>query len=112
MPIYVVKCDVCGEEKDIFRKVSSLDDPMPDCCGQETHRILCAPMVQSDIQPYKSMVDGTMITSKSQHRAHLKQHGMVEIGNEIKSHMEKPKPKTDRESVRKAISDSIDLLRK
>jgi hypothetical protein len=35
-----------------------------------------------DIQPYKSMIDGSMITSRSVHRAHLKQHGCVEVGND------------------------------
>lgn len=47
--------------------------------------------VMPDIQPYQSMVDGSMITSRSQHRAHLRQHGLVEIGNETK-HLQ-PKPK-------------------
>ena len=35
-----------------------------------------------DIAPYKSMIDGRMITSRSQHRSHLKAHGCVEVGNE------------------------------
>lgn len=43
-----------------------------------------APMIMGDIQPYKSMIDGRMITSRSQHRSHLKQHGMIEVGNETK----------------------------
>ena len=43
-----------------------------------------APMVMGDIQPYQSMVDGTWITSRSQHREHLRQHGCIEIGNEVK----------------------------
>jgi hypothetical protein len=38
--------------------------------------------VMPDIAPYKSMIDGRMITSRSEHRAHLKAHGCVEIGNE------------------------------
>lgn len=41
-----------------------------------------APMVINDIQPYKSMQTGEMITSRSTHRNHLKQHGLIEIGNE------------------------------
>lgn len=40
--------------------------------------------VQPDIQPYRSMVDGTMITSRSQHREHLRKHGVVEVGNDWK----------------------------
>ncbi len=35
-----------------------------------------------DILPYQSMADGSMITSRSQHRAHLRQHNCIEIGNE------------------------------
>ena len=42
-----------------------------------------APMVQSDIQGYISQVDGSWIESRSKHRAHLKQHGMVELGNDV-----------------------------
>lgn len=41
-----------------------------------------APMVMSDIQEYKSMIDGSIITSRSQHREHLRQHGCEEVGNE------------------------------
>lgn len=45
--------------------------------------------VMSDIQPYQSMIDGTQITSRSQHREHLKSNGCIEIGNEVK-HMMTP----------------------
>jgi hypothetical protein len=38
--------------------------------------------VQDDIKPYKSMINGQMITSRSQHRRHLKAHGCIEVGNE------------------------------
>jgi hypothetical protein len=41
-----------------------------------------APGIMPDIQPYQSMADGSMITSRSQHRAHLRQHNCIEIGNE------------------------------
>jgi predicted HAD superfamily phosphohydrolase YqeG len=36
-----------------------------------------------DIKPYKSMIDGTWITSRSQHREHLKAHNCIEIGDQI-----------------------------
>ena len=42
------------------------------------------PFIQGDIQPYRSMVDGQMITSRSQHRSMLRQHGLIEVGNETK----------------------------
>ena len=42
-----------------------------------------APMVISDIEGYVSQVDGTWIKSKSMHRDHLKQHRMIELGNDV-----------------------------
>ena len=35
-----------------------------------------------DIKPYRSMIDGSMIGSRSTHREHLRQHGCVEVGND------------------------------
>jgi hypothetical protein len=35
-----------------------------------------------DIKPYKSMIDGSVIGSRSTHRHHLRQHECVEVGNE------------------------------
>ena len=42
-----------------------------------------------DIKPYKSMIDGREINSRSTHREHLREHGCVEVGNE-----KQPEPKT------------------
>lgn len=47
-----------------------------------------APLVMGDIQPYMSMIDGREITSRSQHREHLKAHGCVEVGNEAAKQMD------------------------
>ena len=38
--------------------------------------------VRGDIKPYKSMITGEEIKSRSQHREHLKKHGCVEVGND------------------------------
>jgi hypothetical protein len=42
-----------------------------------------APMIMSDIEGYISQVDGTWIKSRSHHRAHLKEHRMIELGNDV-----------------------------
>ena len=55
-----------------------------------------APMVQSDIEGYISQVDGSWIKSRSQHRAHLKQHRMIELGNDVP--MKHPEAKISRKS--------------
>ncbi len=53
-----------------------------------------APIVMGDINPYQSMIDGTMITSRSKHREHLRQHGCVELGNEV-NHLTAPRERPD-----------------
>ena len=51
-----------------------------------------APMIIKDIHPYQSQIDGRMITSRSQHRNHLREHGCIEVGNDssIKNPVYKP----------------------
>lgn len=49
---------------------------------------LPCPMIWSDIEPYRNVaVDGKMITSRSEHRQMLRDHGLVEVGNDY------PKPR-------------------
>ena len=55
-----------------------------------------APMVMSDITGYISQVDGSWIDSRSKHRAHLKQHRMIELGNDVP--MKHPEIKLSRKS--------------
>jgi len=43
---------------------------------------LASPHYVRDIGEYKSPIDGTMITSRSTHRDHLKAHDVIEVGNE------------------------------
>lgn len=50
--------------------------------------------VMGDIQPYKSMQTGEMITSRSKHREHLKQHGLIEVGNEVDYMIKRSKERT------------------
>lgn len=46
--------------------------------------------VMRDIGEYKSPVDGTYVTSRSQHREHIRHHDLIEVGNERIGHMGKP----------------------
>jgi hypothetical protein len=38
--------------------------------------------VMPDIKPYRSMIDGSVINSRSKHRVHLLDHDCIEVGNE------------------------------
>lgn len=82
MPIYLMGCKHCDHTEDIYRSVAEMDKDLPEHCGEAMQRRITAPYVVDDIQPYRSMCDGSMITSRSQHRAHLKAHGVIEMGNE------------------------------
>lgn len=53
------------------------------------------PFVIGDIKPYKSMVDGSMIQGRRQHREHLRQHGCIEVGNEKITHKKPTAPSRD-----------------
>lgn len=66
-----------------------------------------APYVIGDIQPYQSMQTGEMINSRSHHRMHLKQHGLVEIGNEVKAAMTRQTPRDDRDGRKRAIAEVL-----
>lgn len=50
---------------------------------KQENRRLTAPMVQSDIPGYISQIDGSWIDSRSKHRTHLKDHNMIELGNDV-----------------------------
>ncbi len=100
MPIYKVACQSCDHEDDIYRTIAEMDN-LPNHCGRRMQRIICGANVITDIKPYRSMQTGEMITSRSQHREHLKRHGLLEIGNEIAAHL-KPKPRIIDKNRRRA----------
>lgn len=81
--------------------------PKDEYYGSST---VAAPFVMADIQPYKNMVDGKMITSRSHHREFLKANRLVEVGNEIKAHTQKQAPRVDREQLRRDIHQSMQKL--
>ena len=63
-----------------------------------------APGIMPDILPYQSMADGSMITSRSQHRAHLRQHNCIEIGNETMETKPTQGKDTRREVLREQVA--------
>ncbi len=64
-------------------------------------------IILKDITPYHNMVDGKLISSRSEHKAFLKQHGLIEVGNE-KIRPKKPEPMPD---IRMDMARAIDRLK-
>ena len=111
MPIYAAHCNQCGKDEDFYRTVANYQD-IPFCCGIQMERRICAPQVIKDIDPYVSMIDGTVINSRSQHRDHLRANGCIEVGNEkmdskTESWIEK---KEQKEALRQEIAARIDSI--
>lgn len=70
---------------------------------------LPSPYVMGDIQPYRSMVDGSVIGGRRQHRDHLRAHGCEEVGNEK---LPAPSaPKVTPHEIGRDIKESIEQLR-
>jgi putative FmdB family regulatory protein len=103
MPVYEVRCNKCGKHEDIFRRLAEYDD-LPDCCGERMERCLSAPAFMVDMPAYRSMATGEMITSRTQHRNHLKNNGLVEIGDQHEAHTKQmeqnKKAKEKKESIK------------
>ncbi len=66
-------------------------------------------MVMPDIQPYRNMVDGQEISSRSKHREFIKKNNLIEIGNEVQSY--KPKREIARGLKQTIIEIAAEKLR-
>lgn len=66
--------------------------------------------VMPDIQPYRSMIDGSVINSRSVHRDHLRQHGCFEIGNDSSLHRE-PRPIKSPPGLKEKLIRNLHLLK-
>ena len=66
-------------------------------------------MIIDDITPYRSQVTGEMITSRSQHREHLRLHGCVEIGDQV-HHLQPRRPDFESPQRKELIRSQIDAM--
>lgn len=80
MALYPYKCGNCGSGEEVFQSISSYSKSpiVPICaCGKAMARHFTPIMVAVDIAPYRSMIDGCTINSKSAERYHMQKHGVV-----------------------------------
>lgn len=61
--------------------------------------------VMRDLEPFVSPVDGTVIGSRTDRRAHNKRHGVIDVGNDPAVLRPKPayEPKGIAEDIKRAI---------
>jgi predicted nucleic acid-binding Zn ribbon protein len=83
MPTYEYCCRTCSNTATEYRSVEHRNLGPICSCGDQMDKVISAPsMIMPDIQTYR--VPGTQkyITSRSQHREHLRSNGLIEVGNE------------------------------
>lgn len=69
----------------------------PEYSAPKRSETVKAPMYMRDIGEYRSPIDGSLITSRSAHREHMRQHDVIEVGNERMPQAPSAPPKPDRE---------------
>jgi len=106
MPVYPCKCE-CGHEEEVFLPAEKYRD-LPEHCGKQMTRVFTPHHVIEDMKPYKSVIDGKWITTRSKHRKHMREHGVIEVGNEkLTRGFRKPYESKD---LMKDLSDTYDKL--
>ena len=62
------------------------------------------PYIMPDLEPYQSPIDKSVITSRSHHRAHMKAHDVIEVGNErMKTHRKELSRSERREDIARTL---------
>ena len=80
----------------------------PDYKPQERSS-LPRPTVIRDIQPYQNMIDGRMISSRSEHREFLKRNNVFEVGNEsMETKIKPPDPLARKRVLAQQLADVSD----
>lgn len=64
--------------------------------------------VISDIEPYRSPIDGKIIGSRSRHREHMREHNVIEAGTEPL--LDRPKPPFQPQGVGEDVKRVIEEL--
>lgn len=109
MPLYDARCE-CGAVKEILRTYAERDVPEPCECGQQMKRVWLPSRVMRDIEGYVSPIDGKWVGSRSEHREHMKKHGVIELGNE-KPKLGAFKPSVPREAIREEIKNNVERMK-
>ena len=107
MPIYEYRCH--NDHKfDRFLPLERYNEPQICECGAETIKLLSASFVQPDMEAYLSPIDRSYVGSRSQHRKHMLEHGVIEVGNEklTNGFRKKYEPKNVKEDIVAAIHES------
>jgi len=82
--IYTAQCRQCGQQQDYYATLAERKKT-PSHCGRKMKRIMVAAMVAPAFQEYRAVgIPGKpWIKTKQEHKDTLRQHGKIEIGNDV-----------------------------
>jgi len=107
MPLYEYRC-AAGHLTDEYRSVEDRSRATVCRCGELAEKIVSrVGFAMPDISGYRSMQTGEWISSRSKHRDHLRQHNLIEVGDQ---RMPERKP-IEVESPREDIMRAMEVLR-
>lgn len=85
--------------------VDSFGEPIPDKDISKLYTLTVRSAgVIPDLEPYRSPIDMSVINSRSEHRDHMKRHGVIELGNEKVGPNTPPQRPPVRDSIQKAAA--------
>lgn len=111
MPVYQCVCRECEVSAEYLRSVSEcMNTPECPTCGEKMKKvILSAPMgfVTGKFEPFKSTVDGSLITSQRELQAHNSRNNVVSMadGHTTEELMAMKPPAQDKSDVKSIAAD-------
>lgn len=108
MPLYNTKCRSCGATASVFRKIAEMDN-LPPCdeCGNTVERVLSAPAIVTEFQPYVSPATGAYIDSRAKRSNDLRQSGSFLYEPGVEKDVERNRIAREERDFR-PISDAVD----
>jgi hypothetical protein len=88
MPYYEFHCDACQSEETHYRKIVERDVLVLHC-DKPMRRIISAPALRPEIQPYISPASGKLISSREQRKEDLAREGCIANEPGLKEHIVK-----------------------
>lgn len=114
MAIYPYKCEFCGKVEEVHQRISeySKNPITPSCDGRPMRRVITAPMVVPDYQPFQSHIDGTVINSRSEQREYMARNGLVVYDDALASGVVDKKKEIAAQAVADIKTDLVESLHK
>lgn len=111
MPIYEYTCKSCDADFTRHLPLSRYNEEQhcPEC-GSPARKVLSAPMVRGDIQPYTCPITGKVISSRRAHEENLLRHDCRVLEKGEKEEVDKRRKAADDSLAEKLATTAAELV--